>query len=228
MSTVLMFVYINHKKPLIFSFLVLILTYVIFATTDTKSAFIFSTIAIIFYIFYSISLIPAFIEKITGLFSVIGAEAALIICLLLQYIYRIRRNGIGGKLNAILNGRLDLANSAIDNYGINLFGREVEWIGADNIYSEVKLAYNYVDSSFLQYILTFGIVYIVLVCLLYTYMGYKANKQKDVALSFIFLVIIGHSMFDPQMMWLDYTPFLLYFLAGTEKKNNINYGNNIG
>lgn len=228
MSTVLMFVYINHKKPLIFSFLVLILTYVIFATTDTKSAFIFSTIAIIFYIFYSLNLIPAFIEKITGLFSVIGAEAALIICLLLQYIYRIRRNGIGGKLNAILNGRLDLANSAIDNYGINLFGREVEWIGADNIYSEVKLAYNYVDSSFLQYILTFGIVYIVLVCLLYTYMGYKANKQKDIALSFVFLVIIGHSMFDPQMMWLDYTPFLLYFLAGTEKKNNINYGNNIG
>ena len=137
-------------------------------------------------------------------------------------------DGIGEKLNKILNERLDLANSAIDKYGINLFGREIEWIGGNNIYSEVKLPYNYVDSSFLQYILTFGIIYIVLVCLLYTYMGFKANKQKDVVLSFIFIVIIGHSMFDPQMMWLDYTPFLLYFLAGTEKKSNTNYENNVG
>ena len=76
--------------------------------------------------------------------------------------------------SVILAGRLRLGNEAIAMYGTPLWGQELRMYGAG---TEGKY-YNFIDSSFIQLIVIYGIVYIILIILVYTIITYKAYQQK--------------------------------------------------
>ena len=184
----------------------------LYFTTDTNSAFLVVSFSLIGYLIIRSGFFSRFISVILLYVSTISAPAAFALCMLLQKFY----SGGGEKiekLNSLLSGRLKLAKTAIDTYGFSAFGKEIEWVGGINQYEEERKAYNYVDSSFIQYLLNFGAVYIILTMVLYVWYGIKALKHKNVMLAFIFIVIIVHSIFDPQLMWLEYNPFLIYAFA---------------
>ena len=184
----------------------------LYFTTDTNSAFLVVSFSLIGYLIIRSGVFSRFISAIVLYSSTISAPAAFALCIVLQKLY-LRGGEKIEKLNEIVTNRLRLAKSALESYEINAFGQEIEWIGGVNQYEEERKAYNYVDSSFIQYLLNFGVVYIILTMVLYVWYGIKALKHKNVMLAFIFIVIIVHSIFDPQLMWLEYNPFLIYAFA---------------
>ena len=184
----------------------------LYFTTDTNSAFLVVSFSLIGYLIIRSGGFSRFISVIVLYASTIAAPAAFALCIVLQKLY-LRGGEKIEKLNEIVTNRLRLAKSALESYKINAFGQEIEWIGGVNQYEEERKAYNYVDSSFIQYLLNFGVVYIILTMVLYVWYGIKALKHKNVMLAFIFIVIIVHSIFDPQLMWLEYNPFLIYAFA---------------
>ena len=61
-------------------------------------------------------------------------------------------------INKLITGRLALGRNAFDTFGVHLFGtRNVQFIGSGGK-TESVIGYNYVDSSYVQMLFTYGIV----------------------------------------------------------------------
>ena len=177
----------------------------IFYTTDTKSAFAFGILILIAFIICRTVAKKGIFSNFILYISIAATPAALVLCLALQYWFA-KGNEIASKINTLVSGRLYLADNGIKTYGIHLLGQPIEWITED-------WQYNYIDSSFMQYLLNFGAIYVVLAVILYIWFGIKAKKGKNMMAAAAFVIIAGHSIFDPQMMWLCFNPLLLYAFA---------------
>lgn len=86
-------------------------------------------------------------------------------------------------LNRLLTTRLSLGRQAISTYGFTLFGSETAWVtGRYGI--ERTEAYFYVDSSYLNIALSFGLVTLLLVMIGFYFLEKKAlEEQKYILLS---------------------------------------------
>lgn len=111
------------------------------------------------------------------------------------------------ELNKLLSGRLLLGYNAYHTYGISLFGTPIKWIGFGH--NAVPGVYNYVDCSYMQILLENGIVSLVVIVLLYTYIMYMAIKTKEFYLQTVILFICVFSITEPRMMNLGFNPFPL-------------------
>lgn len=77
-------------------------------------------------------------------------------------------------INLILAGRLELGNFIWTTEAIPLFGQKYEMYGGD----EAGNLYNYIDSSFLQYIIIYGIIYSACIAFAYWYIGKRAYRKQ--------------------------------------------------
>lgn len=91
------------------------------------------------------------------------------------------QNTIYFQLNKLLSGRLALGQNAMSEYGISLFGKDIEWIGF-NMEETLRGTYNYVDCSYVKILLDHGILFLGIVLLAYAYMLKKINTEKAVLL----------------------------------------------
>lgn len=114
-------------------------------------------------------------------------------------------------VNSLLSERLSLGKSAIDTYGISLLGNSVEWIGFNAKRPTMALAvgYNYVDSSYLQLTIQYGVLFMVAVLAIYSYAIYKAVKSNDYELVAIYVCILVFALTEPRLMNFAYNPFPL-------------------
>ena len=80
------------------------------------------------------------------------------------------------KLNKIFSGRFYLANKGFNDFGITLFGNEIEWIGQSLVYSgeNTMKEFNYVDISYLNILYNFGIISLLIIL----YAFFKVTKNK--------------------------------------------------
>lgn len=110
------------------------------------------------------------------------------------------------ELNKVLSRRLQLTRDAISEYGIHMFGSDFEWRavgyrGTDN--------YLFVDCSFWNIIIRYGVVMLVLVMALYMVLMIDSIRTKDAIFTWILVVVGLHSCTDPQLISVVYTPFIL-------------------
>lgn len=132
------------------------------------------------------------------------------------------------KFNDILSDRLELSKSAIDTYGFSLFGKEIEWIGysIDRPNKSAAIGYNYVDSSYLQLTLVYGIIFIIVVLSIYAYAMYKCIKAKEYYAVILYVVILTFSLTEPRLMNFAYNPFALLAFSNiveeSSRKKDIN------
>ena len=108
-------------------------------------------------------------------------------------------------LNDFLSSRLYWGQSAAKEYGISLFGNSVEWIGYG--IQESTGTYNYVDCGYMQILIENGILFLILVVILYTYMMYKAIETRDFYLQTVLLFTLVLCITEPRLMNLAYNPF---------------------
>ncbi|HEM6372263.1 TPA: hypothetical protein U2D20_001487 [Streptococcus suis] len=200
------FVY-KEKLSLIFCILFLLTNYYVYNLTDTKSAYYLSLFAVLVYLISRFLKLDRKlknqISKISKIIEQISFPVATMFILFLTMLYSTKSFFIL-RLDELLTHRLMLGAKALQIYPINLFGNKIVWAGFNT-----GMQYLYVDSSFLNILLNYGIVSILLFSIGYFLLG-KKNMYRDYyyTLSFIFLII--HSLFDPQFIEIAYNPFTLF------------------
>lgn len=121
-------------------------------------------------------------------------------------------------MNDLLSQRLWLGHDAIEKYGYTLFGQPIEWIGY-SFWSKEPKFYNYVDCSYLQLVLEYGIILLVLILILYGSLLVFAWERKQYCLYWIVIFILLFSITEPRLLNLSFNPFIL--LAMTEWSSDV-------
>lgn len=124
-------------------------------------------------------------------------------------------------LNYFLSNRLRLGKSAIDEFGISFFARRIEWIGSSALGIEPD-GYNYVDSSYLQLLLNYGILIFLCILALYCYGIYKMNLERDLFIEIVILFVLIHSLTEPRLINIAFNPlFILFFCESKHAGNKV-------
>ena len=133
-----------------------------------------------------------------------------IICCITLLSFRLYDSSVANwsRINSLLSSRLELGAAAIKNYGYSLFGKEIEWIGF-NYKTNISIAdgYNYVDSSFLLLALNYGVIFLIITLIIYSFIIYRATKRKDYYLISVLITILVFSITEPRLMNFAFNPF---------------------
>lgn len=184
-----------------------VVTYYFFVMTDTRNAFAITSIVIVLAYLLKIwkgqkgrYLFSFLVKNITWIGTVLFA----VLMLLFEKV-----NFITETLNSILSDRISLTCIAVENYGVRLFGQYIEWVGGTNRYDTEWRDYNYVDSSYMQILLSYGIIILLILLIAYYFLGREIVMAED--WHFGLAIILGsiHSTFDPQFLWMQYNIFIL-------------------
>lgn len=112
-------------------------------------------------------------------------------------------------LNSALSGRLSLSKKAMDMYGFEIWGQWIRLAG-NGYHLEGNSKYFYIDSSFLQFSIQYGIVMLIMLLLLFWYVGFKAQKKQDWILLWIIGFVALHGMLEPHVLRVAYCPLICY------------------
>lgn len=196
------------------------ITYVFFIFTDTKNAFAITTIAIM------VALILKVWNEDFGryVFSFLIKYMLLIGTILisiLTFFYE-KSTFIRETVNDLLTNRVKLTYDAVQEYGIKLFGQAIDWIGGTINFEKEYVDYNYVDSSYMQILLSYGIILLIMIIIGYYLLGKLIVKEKQWYLGLAVVLSAIHSTFDPQLLWVQYNIYFLMlgylFVSDKEKR----------
>ena len=186
----------------------------LYSQTVTFSAFILTQAALA--IDLLLKLIPSFRKWRSGykwpalLFAPLAAAFILLVT-----IYYDPSVPWMGELNKLVHSRLGLGKAGIDKYGVPLFGQFVTWIGGTATHLGL---YNYVDSSFVQTLISYGWVFFSLLLMGLIRFGKAIADHKDIHLLLAFCVLILHATFDPQLIWIMFNSFWVAYAYIAEKQ----------
>ena len=191
-----------------------IINILFYQLTDTRMAFMLSTL---FLIFFSVQNLNRRrwrkLSKLKGFYLLI--PTALCILAFVSAIYFNQNQHTFAAVNKLLSNRLMLGHQAIKQYGFTLFGQPIKWMGYSIKHPMLADSqYNYVDSSYLQLALNYGMLLIAVVVAMYTYGIYKAIRQQDYYLVFIYLFVLVFALTEPRLMNFAFNPFPLMIFSG--------------
>ena len=126
-------------------------------------------------------------------------------------------------VNKLITGRLALGSNAFDTFGVHLFGtRNVQFIGSGGK-TESVIGYNYVDSSYVQMLFTYGIVPVILLIIIYVVASRKQYKDGQYLLVAILSLIAFNCMIEAFWFVPTYNIFMfLLFTTNTFSKKESN------
>lgn len=214
------FVYLKKGKLNMFSYLVMIVfNGWLYVMTNSRMAFSMSVVFLTFFYFTGKKNSGnAIINRFPHCFTLFPAGIALF-AVLLHVNYQ-ETWKFYWELNQILSNRLILGRDAFQKYGLTLFGTSIKWVG--NSVDGIDGVYNYVDCSYLQILLEYGIVILALILVLYSLIIYSAYRQKKYYLCWIIVFILVFCVTEPRLIKLAFNPFLL--LSVTERRKKLNQG----
>lgn len=179
-------------------------TYLVYLNTKTISPFILSTLLLAYICVLRIFKIKQFITrfKITRLLASFTFPIAFLFLLWLLFK---APTSIFTKVNQLVNNRLTLSLNGMNQFGTSMFGKHVVFSGYDVFGS--SLNYNFVDSSYIQNLILNGWLYTLIIIVLFTLITYKLVQNNQEYIIAVLVIVSVHSMFDPQLMLLWYSPF---------------------
>ena len=204
--------YASRKKSISLAdtFIFLVINYIFYRLTYTYA--VYYEVYLIIVVLWILKLKPtAFSGKVFRVMFTLFMPLLAIISVILAYIYT-PANPILFFLNQLMSSRLSLAHTGIARYGVTLFGNAVQWSGGRYGVERVD-AYFYVDSSYINIILTYGIIALIFVIISFALLSNKAHKKGNIKLCVILAFLAIHSFTDPQLLELKYNPFLIILLA---------------
>ena len=176
-----------------------------FFMTDSQMIFFLLTSILLFFFFESL-LKKRFVvlDKLKWLWVVFPFLVFGFVMLI--HLFYDQSNATWWELNDFIHGRLDLATSALNTYKITPFGQKIEWLGfhVNNLYAA---GYNYVDCSYIQILLSNGLVYLFFVLFVYSVGIYRATRCKDYYLMCALVAILLLSITEPRLMNLSFNIF---------------------
>lgn len=205
---ILEYIYIKKGRLNIIEYILgILISYWLYKMTDSRMAFLVQTVSLTFFMFFRKFVLEGkVIRKHVGIMSFFP-EAIAAVAIGMQYLYN-PGNSILSKLNDMLSGRLRLGNEGIKDYGFKLFGTEIEWNGYGTDWV-AGTKYNYVDSSYLQIALEYGLIVLCIVLILYSGLMYCSIKNKHYLISWITVFILLFCITEPRLVKPAYNPFLI-------------------
>lgn len=202
---VMLYVYVKGKDVKIFDLSVLLgLSLIIYSYTDSRMGMI----SIIFAILVAIILKYFNIEKITNKLKFLikyGVIALALGYIILTILYK-PFNLV--KINQLLSNRLELSSEALSDYNITLFGNKIKWIGQLTEEENIGEEYNYIDSSYLNILLNYGIILLIYSVYCMTSLTSYGYKEKQYLLIFLILIIELYCFFDSWLIGIQFNTFL--------------------
>ena len=110
-------------------------------------------------------------------------------------------------LDKMLSQRLQLMHKAMDLYPIRFFGQVIQWVGYGR-YNLSRKGYNYVDNSYVQILLQYGVVLFFLVLCFYTAGIYYGIKKRKPYLCWILSFVCIISLIEPYLLRFTFNPFV--------------------
>lgn len=203
--------YVSYKKDKIsYSELIILLitNYYIFYYTDTRTSFVLGTIFVIYALIKKIFNVKKGLIKFKIMDFIYSYSFILCLIIILGISFCLPSVTFES-LNALLSGRLVLYVANLQKYGISLFGQSIMFNTVETNLNH----YNYIDSAYLQTLVVDGIVFSVIIIILFTIANKMIVKEKNDTLAMAMLLIAVFAMFDPQLIWPWYSPFCI--LLGT-------------
>ena len=108
-------------------------------------------------------------------------------------------------LNTLLSERLRFGKMGLIQHGVSLFGSDVVW-------ETDASKYNYIDSSYINIMICYGLIVFLVVIVGFTIAGRFAVKENNRAMCLALLLWFARAVIDPQLFLLWFNPFL--FLIG--------------
>lgn len=203
----------KEKVSRIFYFMLWAIEYWFYMMTDSKMAFMLTSVVLAFFAFFRKKINKGILlKKIEGE-SIIIPYIVAAFSIMIHWLYT-DNNIILNKLNTMLSGRLQLGYQAIKEYGVTLWGQPIEWIGYSRI-EELRGAYNYVDSSYVRLMLEFGLIFLILVVAAYGIILKRAIKNKDFYLAWVVIFVLIFNVTEPRLINLTFNPFILLVFNNT-------------
>ena len=174
------------------------------------------TRAVLFEVFFFLLLLilerfrkNIFAGKIMRIGFTLAMPALAVLMFLLSFCYT-EKSATFRMLNEILTDRLSLGQKAISLYGLHPFGTKVEWsVGVVGLTMRGGEEYLYVDSSYLNGLLTYGYVFMIFILVGFALLNYKKHFTGDYKYCICLLLLSIHCFSDPQLLSVKYNPFLV-------------------
>ena len=199
--------YNGKKVPVSILFLFALLSYFGYHYTQTKSAFAFTMGCLLLYFMCRFCKRGISDRKIIKVLFTLMFPLAAVGSIALPYYYDWHNLTWRG-LNTILSGRLSLGQEALEQYSPSMFGQIIQWKTAMNGYTNSS-EYFYVDSSYLNILLTYGILLFIVTVVLFSCYTLYSIKSNNRLLLVSLICLCLHSVMDPQLLELGYNTLLL-------------------
>ena len=204
----MMWVCIRKKVYFCDTVLLLAANYVMYFFTDSRTDFYLAVLFLVGVFFWTrdfhakaINYFRNFVTKFCFLILASGS-------ILVHMFYQPAHEGMQ-RLNQILNGRLQLGYDAISQYGFSLFGEKIRWFGQGSLKADPTRVYNYVGCSFLKELLSYGLIFLIILGAGYYFLGKRIAKEKDHMLSWAVLMSLVYSVINAHLCVLTFNVFIL-------------------
>lgn len=124
-------------------------------------------------------------------------------------------NSILAFINRIFTGRLALGKRGFTEYGISLWGKDIEMIGNGGTTVDPE-NYFFLDSSYVNVLLTYGVIFFAIILIVYVYISYKYKSDRYLLISIALLsinCIIAHHLLS-----VAYNPFSFLLFMNIQGK----------
>ncbi|MCV3314523.1 hypothetical protein NVV78_00935 [Pediococcus ethanolidurans] len=109
-------------------------------------------------------------------------------------------------LNQMLTGRLRLGNNALIMYPLTLLGKKTSLSAEVGVIGQT---YAYVDSSFLQYMIKFGMISFIIFIGCFMMLQWRIIKYKNMFVLLAMSLVIFDGMFDPEFIQANYNVYFV-------------------
>lgn len=209
----ILLVYFAIKKGninLIETFLILTINQYIYMYTDTRSVYL--CVFFLLLLMWLLRIKPSlFASKAFKFCSMIAMPFLAIVIVFISMRYT-PNSHILAKLNEIISSRLSLGHQAIERYGFSLFGTHINWSNGQEGVQRVK-NYFYVDSSYLNILLNYGLFLIVFLLSSFIYLIKNSLSERKYKLTIVLLLLVIRSFLDDQLFVLRYDAFLVLLVS---------------
>ncbi len=176
---------------------------VLFVLTDSKMCFAVATLLVLLAAFLKLGTMRKFLHQCSRL-TVILPTLCCVVSIAAQAMYN-EDSSMWQRANEFFNKRLALGHAALDEYGVTFFGQFIKWVG--NTQRTQGLDYNYVDNSYLQIMLTNGLLFLIIIVIIYTAVLVRAVKQRELYTVMVVSLILLLSMTEPRLWNWTFNPF---------------------
>jgi hypothetical protein len=205
------YLYIRKEKLSIIELIIIeIGALVLYKESVTRNPFIMTTFLVIVSLVLKIvkyNFMKLYIIKLISKWTMVVMP---FIAIMTAYFYN--GNSFFSFLDKIFSNRLTLSHNGLINFGVTALGQKVDFTGLVNPDIGTTVQYNYIDSSYVQLLVVRGFLFIFVLFFFFHLIGRKLaenSNQRNIYLVVILFAISIHSLFDPQLTYLWYSPFIL-------------------